>query len=334
MIMKRWRSTVLSAFLVSVLSVFLFLPNGFAGALSSSLLGSYSQGGTTLSDVPNYNWWYGCSPTSAGMMVGYYDRNGYKGLSYSKLVSGGTAELTTYPRTDNWSYGPLAKNAIASYGYVTDFYRYWDDKTSTYKPDYNSSGNDAFGGSGDDTVVSHSFTSLADFMGTSQDSVGNSNGSTTFYYYTNGSKFTAENALNVGVQDQDGMYGILEYLEYCGYGVSSIYTQLIDTKASLGFTFDQYKAEIDAGRVVMIQVTGHSMFGYGYGDGTILFYDTWFDSKNEMAWGGSYSGMDQWGVVCFELTGGSAVPLPPSILLLGFGLAGIGGFRFRKLRRS
>ena len=41
---------------------------------------------------PSYVWWYGCAPTSAGMMMGYYDQKGYGGLSYGNLVSGGTAE--------------------------------------------------------------------------------------------------------------------------------------------------------------------------------------------------------------------------------------------------
>ena len=277
--MKRWRSTVLTAFLVSVLSVFLFLPTGFAGTLSSSLLGSYAQGSVTLSGAPNYDWWYGCSPTSAGMMVGYYDRNGYKGLSYSNLVSGGTAELTTYPKNNLW--GPLAKNAIASYGYVTDF----------YSGDYNSSGYNSFGVSGDDTAITHQFTSLADFMGTSQDSAQSSNGSTWFWSFNDGSKFTAQDALDYGVSNRDGMYGIMEYIQYSGYDVTSldkIYTQKIynSNSAPNGFTYADYQAEIDAGRVVMIQVEGHSMFGYGYGNGTILFYDTWFDRENEMAWGG------------------------------------------------
>ncbi|SEM41279.1 hypothetical protein SAMN04489760_11446 [Syntrophus gentianae] len=318
--MKRWRSTVLSAFLVSVLSVFLFLPTGFAGTLSSSLLASYQQGDKILSDTPTYNWWYGCSPTSAGMMVGYYDRKGYAGLSYSNLVKNGVAEKTTYPSTEgSWDY--LAQSAIASKAHVDAFYR------------------NGYLGSGDDIARVGSFDSLADFMGTNQDAHGNSNGSTTFYYWTNGAAFTAQDALDYGFQDDDGMYGIMEYLQYSGYDVpslTSIYTQAIYSSTALnGFTFDQYKAEIDAGRVVMIQVEGHSMFGYGYGDnGLIYFNDTWTDQENSMTWGGSYAGMQQWGVVCFELTGGSAVPLPPSILLLGFGLAGIGGFRFRNLRRK
>ena len=31
------------------------------------------QGANTLPNAPDYEWWYGCSPTSAGMMMGFYD---------------------------------------------------------------------------------------------------------------------------------------------------------------------------------------------------------------------------------------------------------------------
>jgi len=320
--MNRWRSTVSTAFLVSVLSVFLFLPNGFAGSLSSSLLGK-SVEGSILSGTANYEWWYGCSPTSAGMMVGYYDRKGYGGLSYSNLVKGGVAESSTFPSTaGTWSY--LAQSAIASSGHVSSYYI------------------TGYGGSGDDiagrTVAQ--YNSLADFMGTSQDLYENVNGSTTFYYYTDGSRLYAVDLAGSTAQDKDGMYGIWEYLGYCGYTIpqSKIYTQLTDNQGKQdGFTFEDYMAEIDAGRIVMLHVQGHSMVGYGYDENTstVYLYDTWSDSSvHTMTWGGSYSGLEQWGVTCFELEGGSAVPLPPSVLLLGFGLAGIGGFRFRNLRRS
>jgi len=318
--MKRWRSTVLSAFLVSILSVVLFLPSGFATTASSSLLSKAVQSDKILSDTPTYDWWYGCSPTSAGMMVGYYDKKGYNGLLYSNLVKGGVAETTTFPSTaGTWSY--LAQSAIASSGHASAY----------YTNGYNASGDDYLGTSR--TVAD--YDSLADFMGTSQDAYSNVNGSTTFYYWTNGDAFTAQDALNNGINNGDGAYGIWDYLNYCGYSVplTNVYTQLIDTQASNGFTFAQYQAEIDAGRVVMIQVEGHSMFGYGYGDnGIIYYYNTGDDQEHTMTWGGSYAGMEQWGVVCFTPDGGSAVPLPPSILLLGFGLVGIGGFR--KFRRS
>ena len=40
-------------------------------------------GTNPLGSVPQYVWWYGCSPTSGGMMVGYWDsRPGYQDLYY------------------------------------------------------------------------------------------------------------------------------------------------------------------------------------------------------------------------------------------------------------
>jgi hypothetical protein len=182
--------------------------------------------------------------------------------------------------------------------------------------------------SGDDVHTPfHSFNSLGDFMGTSQDSAGNANGVTTFYYYDNGKKFTAQDAIIEGVTVQDGMFGMSEYFSYAGYtaNLSSFFTQSI-----LGFTFDDYMAEIDAGRVMMIQLindtgtSGHSMFGFGYEGNTIKFYDTWSADPHTMAWGGSYAGMQQWGVTGFIPSGGEApVPEPGTFILLGSGCIGL-----------
>ncbi|MBL7148763.1 MAG: chitobiase/beta-hexosaminidase C-terminal domain-containing protein, partial [Candidatus Cloacimonetes bacterium] len=59
---------------------------------------------------------------------------------------------------------------------------------------------------------------------------------------------------------------------------------------TIGFTYDQFKAEIDSGRPVLIQVEGHTMLGYGYDDSSSLVYihDTWDYSNHTMTWGGVY----------------------------------------------
>ena len=240
-------------FLCLVALSFLFTWTAFAGAAE---LGFYRQGDVNLNG-PSYSWWYGCTPTSAGMMMGYYDQKGYGGLSYANLVPGGVAENVT---NGNLVWDALAKKTIASQGHVNSYY------ISGYL------------GSGDDINIGHTPDSLADFMGTSQDSAGNSNGSTTLYYWTNGARIYPKDLLGY----PDGMLGMDKYFRYAGYGSGSIindtsfFTQPTDPSLPYYFSFADYQAEIDAGRVVMIQVEGHSMFGYGYTDlGEIIFDDTW-----------------------------------------------------------
>jgi hypothetical protein len=265
----------------------------------------------TLTNGGDYMWWYGCSATSAGMLMGYYDRNGYAGKQYPNLVKGGVAEALD---------GPLERAAIASSRHISDFY------------------GGGYGASGDDLpgAPTGPRNCLGDYMGTSQDAYGNVNGATTFYYWPDGSPFYVKDAYNLGILNQDGTYGMYDYVKsFAGYNMGapgtsvSAYTQLIYDGSNLGFTWDNYKTEIDAGRPVLIQVEGHTMFGYGYNDvgQQIILHDTWSTGAHTMQWGGSYSGLAQWGVVVLE------IPEPSTIVLLGVGgLTGLVVLRCRRRR--
>lgn len=289
-----------------------------AGEDLAAGLGSASVGGI-LGNTADYDWWYGCTATSAGMAMGYYDRNGYGSLSYSNLVAGGVAEASTHGGSmGTWEY--LAQYAIASPGHAADFY-----------PDPSN-----YLGSGDDNYTGRAFDCLADFMGTNQDAYGNANGSTTLYYWTNGSRFYSTDAFTYGIYDSDGMYGIGEYIAYSGYSFTTLYTQLTDNVgADFGFTFEDYMAEIDAGRVVLLHVQGHTMIGVGYGDNNLVYlYETWDPGLDSMIWGGAFSGMGMWGVTVFELTGGDpinpTVPVPGAMVLVALGTGCVGWLRGRR----
>jgi hypothetical protein len=62
-----------------------------------------AAGANSLSDVPAFDWSYGCSATSAAMLFGYYDRTGFSNM-YVGSTNGGVCPLdnsiwgdTVYP---------------------------------------------------------------------------------------------------------------------------------------------------------------------------------------------------------------------------------------------
>lgn len=273
-----------------------------------------------LSQAPDYDWWYGCSPTSAGMMMGYYDLGGYKGLSYPNLVPGGTAEVSTYPPG---TY--IAQDATASSDHVSDYY-----------VAYGAKGNDPC--NGDLTTCHGGGNCLADFMGTSQDMYWlsgcdgvipapvNADGATTFWNYSNGSKLYEEDLQKLGqcYYETSGMYGIGEYVKNAGYNYvdNSLYNQYIYpnpvlTSNTNGFTFDDFKNEIDAGRPVLLHTTNHSMLAYGYsGSNTVYIRDTWSEGLHTMTWGGTYGGNYHLFMTALTPAGGRRSAIPGIILQL------------------
>lgn len=257
-----------------------------------------SRNAVMLNEVPAFDWSYGCSATSAAMMAAYYDRLNF-GHIYSGPTNGGVMPLTNA----SWGDGecPLSAthqgyDGLATAGHVD---RFWTD----------SSGSDPFG-TGDPTATY--FGCTADYMGTNQDWWGNSDGSTTFYYYVDGSAlYDPQDGTTGPPYGRDGIHGLRLFFESRGYSVNTNFNQYIlgwDGNTS-GYTYDQYKASIDAGIPVMIQIEDHSMVGIGYesNSSTIYIRNTWDYETRSMTWGGSYSGLAQYGVGVIQLN------QPPSI---------------------
>ena len=129
-------------------------------------------------------------------------------------------------------------------------------------------------------------------MRTSQSAYGNVDGSTKFYNWTSDpSPLSCDTMADYSLPD--GSLGLKDFFEARGYSVSECYNQKTDNTISGGFSFAQYKAQIQAGHPVLLNLYGHTVVGVGYDDASqkVYLHDTWDFALHEMAWGGSYAGM-------------------------------------------
>ena len=251
-----------------------------------------STAGIKTLTVPAFNWVFGCSSVSGAMIAGYYDRTGFPNM-YTGPTNGGVMPInnSSWP---TWSDGfstypscPLiaSRNGVdgrAASGSIDD---YWVQ--------YNSAASDPY-----ITNVWPQHTwgdAIGDYMKTSQSASGNIDGSTTFWNYTSSATpLTCSDMETYSLQTTDGTYGRKLFYEARGYTVTDCYSQKTDNTIAGGFSFAQFKAEIDADRPVMLNLAGHTVVGVGYDDSSNLVYihDTWDYSDHTMTWGSSYSGMD------------------------------------------
>ena len=264
-----------------------------------------SKSVVTISNVPAFDWCYGCSATSAAMMAGHYDNT-----IFPNMYTGPTNSGVVPMNNSTWGSGecPLSAthqgyDGLGARGHVDD---YWYSNNSTTDPYY---GNWAQHGYADCT---------GDYMGTNQyHNWQNKDGATTFYYYNDGSPLYDYSGSEGGSPPtRDGCHGLRLFFESRGYNVASNYSQyIIEQGNTYGFTYAQYKAEIDAGRPVLIQLDGHTMLGYGYDDTSsniVYIHDTWDYNNHTMTWAGSYGGMNHIGVTVMVLTNPSITITAPN----------------------
>jgi hypothetical protein len=247
--------------------------------------------GVSTLTVPAFKWSFGCSATSGAMIAGYYDRNGFANM-YTGPTNAGVIPLdsSSWPNWtdtigDTYAQDPLAAShqgldGRATRGSIDD---YWV----------------SYLGGVQDPYITNAWTqhtwgdAIGDYMKTSQSSHSNDDGSTSFYNFSSSSVLTCAAMEGYGIDTEDGTYGRKLFYQARGYTVTDCYSQNTDNNYAGGFSFAQYKAEIDAGHPVMLNLAGHTIVGVGYDDSTntVYLHDTWDYATHTMTWGSSYSGM-------------------------------------------
>ena len=245
----------------------------------------------TLANFPSYSWVFGCSAVSGAMIAAWYDRGSYPNL-YTGPTNGGLMPLTDTSWA-TWSDGtgdtypnnPL----IASHNGIDG--RTIKGSIDDYWIEYGSGASDPYITGG---WTQHTWeNAIGDYMKTSQsaDPYKNTDGSTKFFTYTSSpEKLTCAAMVGAGISTVDGTYGRKLFYEARGYTVTDCYNQKTDNNSG-GFTLANFKAEIDAGHPVLLNLAGHSIVGYGYSGSTIYIRDTWDNDPSHtytMPWGGSY----------------------------------------------
>jgi hypothetical protein len=186
----------------------------------------------TLDKVPAFDWVYGCTPTAAGMLVGYYAIHGYEKLNDGAICPLDNSQWghTKYPSVLCGECPFIASHkgyaGRSIFGHVDD---YWIDLLSGSEDPYVAAGRAA-----------HVDDCIADFTRTSVKAWGESDGGTNIAYGGGGIKLidhTAGEAFN----KRDYAHGIKLFIESKGYTVTTVYNQYITTSASInGFSYADF----------------------------------------------------------------------------------------------
>ena len=296
----------------------LHLDNGITGAMingpTKPPVGFENEGlvpeavGTILASFPSYSYVYGSAAVSAAMIAGYYDRNGYPRM-YEGPTDGGVMPLTdtswltwsdmmyTYPNN------PLVASHQGIDGRTTkgSIDDYWYNYLSSSDPYFNNWTQHTWG------------TAVGDYMKTSQYNLyRNIDNNTWFFGYDDDTKLECSDMPNIDssigtlkISEVDGTYGRKLFYEARGYTVTDCYHQITDNQVDEGgFSLANFKAQIDAGKPVLINLAGHSIVGYGYDGTTIYIRNAWDSNPSNiytMTWGGNYAGMEMWSVSIVNL---------------------------------
>ncbi len=252
-----------------------------AAALPFTTSGAVSA---VLTGVPDYAWYGGCFGTASGNLMGYWDRHGFADF-YTGPTAGGVAPLDSSGA--HASIRSMWVSAAGVDGRPADQPGHEDD----YYVGYESTAPDPYVTAG---RPEHAPDCIGDFIGLSQNKWENLNGECdgnidafSFVFWDgNGDRrvnFIPPPQGSGPVTDIPS--GLRAWTADRGYG-ANVFSQLTDFNPSVpaghGFTFEDLKAEIDAGYPVLLYLQSyneisralpnmpkanphmHGMLAYGY----------------------------------------------------------------------
>jgi hypothetical protein len=264
-----------------------------------------------LTGVPDYAWYGGCFGTATGNLMGYWDRHGFPNL-YTGPTGGGVAPLSNagvnFGIRSMWaSKAGLDGRPTDQFGHIDDYWvRYNNDTDLSYE----SAAPDPYLTEG---RPEHEPDCISDFIGASQNKWksldnecdGNIDAFAYNFWDAEGNRrinYVPPSQGDIPVRDIQS--GLKAWTKHRGYE-ANLFSQLVDfnpnVTAGHGFTFEDLKAEIDAGYPVMLflqnfdeksrSVPGmlqanpicHGMLAYGYyvtdsGTGYVRYKNSWSGS--------------------------------------------------------
>jgi hypothetical protein len=228
-------------------------------------LPAFASQSVQIIDTPDYAWHAGCFGTASGNLMGYWDRHGFPNF-YTGPTAGGVAPLDSYGANEGihslWtSQAGLDGRPADKPGHIDDYWTYFDGANYSYE----STAPDPYVTAG---RAEHSPDSICDFMGSSKNGFTNLDGECdgnidayTFNFWDKqGARrvnFTPPN----NIPDiQSGWRAWTEWRT----NKADTFSQLVDLNpdkpAGAGFTFEDLKAEIDAGYPVMLFLQDYGNF--------------------------------------------------------------------------
>ncbi|MCC7374878.1 MAG: hypothetical protein IT581_09490 [Verrucomicrobiales bacterium] len=261
-----------------------------------------------LTEVPDYDWHFGCFGTATGNLMGYWDRHGFPNF-YTGPTTGGIAPLHSFGSNSGirslWgTRAGMDGRPSNQPGHVDDYYIDYEITA----PDPYITANRA----------PHSSDCLGDFIGLSQfrwndlngECAGNIDGYAFNFFEPSGlRRDNFQPADPGGAPIPDVQSGIREWTRYRG-DEADTFSQLSefnpDKTSTNGFTFAELKAEIDAGYPVLLfmQAYGefsrrlpgsprvnpviHAMLAYGYyvdnlGNAYVRYRTSWATGDFELS---------------------------------------------------